>query len=258
MATGALDANGIWQYGEDDSETTFSGLLNKLASSTSATVTRLEGFTGFTGTVPTANLPTIPINKGGTGSTGAAGARQNLGVGLVPIVPSSVTAVGTSATVSTTGRVTMTTLTSITLNDVFSATYQSYLVIWEQNARSADGDVYLQFTTGGTASTGNYNGGVIITGGTVAGLNQSNTTHNIVHTNTASGGFSMNVYYPANDNVRTSFTANSYAWQTTAANNKNLITGGFQNSTTAHDGFKITAAGGASWSGGVSVFGYIR
>lgn len=38
MATGALDANGIWQYGEDDSEATFSALLNKLASSTSTSM----------------------------------------------------------------------------------------------------------------------------------------------------------------------------------------------------------------------------
>lgn len=29
MATGSLDANGIWIFGEDDSEPTFSGLLNK-------------------------------------------------------------------------------------------------------------------------------------------------------------------------------------------------------------------------------------
>lgn len=35
MATGALDANGIWLYGEDDSESTFSGLLNKLGDSVS-------------------------------------------------------------------------------------------------------------------------------------------------------------------------------------------------------------------------------
>lgn len=35
MATGALDANGIWQYGEDDSEATFSALLNKLGASVS-------------------------------------------------------------------------------------------------------------------------------------------------------------------------------------------------------------------------------
>lgn len=38
MATGALDGNGIWQYGEDDSETTFSALLNKVASSVSTQI----------------------------------------------------------------------------------------------------------------------------------------------------------------------------------------------------------------------------
>ncbi len=34
MATGAPGTNGVWQYGEDDSETTFSALLNKAASTT--------------------------------------------------------------------------------------------------------------------------------------------------------------------------------------------------------------------------------
>lgn len=33
MATGALNAQGVWIYGEDDSEPTFSGLLNKLGNS---------------------------------------------------------------------------------------------------------------------------------------------------------------------------------------------------------------------------------
>ena len=38
MATGALDANGVWIYGEDDSATTFSGLLNKLGNSVTGTL----------------------------------------------------------------------------------------------------------------------------------------------------------------------------------------------------------------------------
>lgn len=42
MATGAIDTNGIWQYGEDDSETTFSALLNKLGASTSTQVGNLK------------------------------------------------------------------------------------------------------------------------------------------------------------------------------------------------------------------------
>jgi hypothetical protein len=41
MATGSLDANGIWIYGEDDSEATFSALLNKLGESTSDALTPL-------------------------------------------------------------------------------------------------------------------------------------------------------------------------------------------------------------------------
>lgn len=49
MATGSLDANGIWIYGEDDSEPTFSGLLNKLGDSVS------DKFSG--GKLLTANMP---------------------------------------------------------------------------------------------------------------------------------------------------------------------------------------------------------
>lgn len=63
MATGSLDSNGIWIYGEDDSETTFSGLLNKLGDSVS------DKFTGG-----------LAIASGGTGATTVAGALNNLGV----------------------------------------------------------------------------------------------------------------------------------------------------------------------------------
>lgn len=47
MATGAPDSNGIWIYGEDDSETTFSALLNKLGTSaSSALTTKLNALPG--------------------------------------------------------------------------------------------------------------------------------------------------------------------------------------------------------------------
>lgn len=38
MATGAPGTNGVWQYGEDDSEATFSALLNKAASTTNTQI----------------------------------------------------------------------------------------------------------------------------------------------------------------------------------------------------------------------------
>ncbi len=47
MAIGAPDANGIWIYGEDDSEATFSALLNKLGNSaSSALTTKLNALSG--------------------------------------------------------------------------------------------------------------------------------------------------------------------------------------------------------------------
>jgi hypothetical protein len=53
MATGALDANGVWQYGEDDSEATFSALLNKLGASTSTQVGKRKVLQIVTGTTTT-------------------------------------------------------------------------------------------------------------------------------------------------------------------------------------------------------------
>lgn len=47
MATGAPDSNGIWIYGEDDSEATFSALINKLGTSaSSALTTKLNALPG--------------------------------------------------------------------------------------------------------------------------------------------------------------------------------------------------------------------
>ena len=66
MATGAPGTNGVWQYGEDDSEATFSALLNKVAGTTDTQIgldrgrlTTAEGkITSLEGTRPgTAGKP---------------------------------------------------------------------------------------------------------------------------------------------------------------------------------------------------------
>jgi len=61
MATGSLNAEGVWIYGEDDSEPTFSALLNKLGNSIS---TDLKGriaqiVTGTTSTQVTSSTSTF-------------------------------------------------------------------------------------------------------------------------------------------------------------------------------------------------------
>lgn len=59
MATGSLDANGIWIYGEDDSEATFSALLNKLGDSTSDAVGLVNSKLGKVRQIVTATQPTV-------------------------------------------------------------------------------------------------------------------------------------------------------------------------------------------------------
>lgn len=104
MATGAADANGIWIYGEDDTESTHSALLNKLASSTSTkigqantNITALQAKTTFKGAIVQAK----------TGqSTGSAGAWVNTLWATELIDTDDIFTVGTSETrltVKTTG-----------------------------------------------------------------------------------------------------------------------------------------------------------
>lgn len=137
MATGALDANGIWQYGEDDSEPTFSGLLNKLAGSTSTTVTRLETLTGLN-------------------SSQLATAQDNLRIGYVNISPSTVAQSGGSASANAQGLVTFTGCTSISLNSVFSSTYKHYEITFGSMVTSLGGIVNFRFRNAGADRTGNF------------------------------------------------------------------------------------------------------
>lgn len=119
MATGALDANGIWLYGEDDSEPTASALLNKLGNSVS------DKFDGG-----------LPVANGGTGATTAAAARTSLRIGWHQIgdalvdnlvaAPQLLTTTytyvtGTSFTVTTTGKDARITLKAIYMNGTSGA-----------------------------------------------------------------------------------------------------------------------------------------
>lgn len=64
MATGSL-VNGIWVYGEDDSEPTASALLNKLANSVANKVVALPASAITSGTVAVARLPFASETAGG-------------------------------------------------------------------------------------------------------------------------------------------------------------------------------------------------
>ena len=241
MATGALDANGIWQYGEDDSEPTFSGLINKLASSTSNTVTRLEELSGLTSTQYTTH-------------------RRNLRVGLVPISPGSVGVTSGSASTTSLGHVTFSTAQFLTLNNVFSADYTNYRIILDINNISADNYLYFQLiTTAGTfQNTGYYSTGQAF---------RANGTSFPFYNANAGGALwgNLEANFGAVANVSADI-CNPYESGKTYGTS--MMLGGESNIYTSFpmafavdanvqcNGIFIYTAAAANWSGTIQVFGY--
>lgn len=69
MATGALNAQGVWIYGEDDSETTFSALLNKLGNSVTSNLKgKILQQTYSTATYTISSASATPVTTGLTAS----------------------------------------------------------------------------------------------------------------------------------------------------------------------------------------------
>lgn len=129
MATGAPGSNGVWLYGEDDSETTFSALLNKAGTTVNTQIgadrTRLTA-------LETADATT---NR----------------AGLVPVIPTSVAVnSGSGSFNSSTGLVTFSGgSSSISLNGVFTTTYRNYVLVMNIDAAGAAQAVSMRFRLGG-------------------------------------------------------------------------------------------------------------
>lgn len=131
MATGSYDANGIWQYGEDDNIALFSDLLNLATESTS------DAFTD-----DRARLATL---------------EEGSLAGLIPVVPASVDKTGGSAAVNALGTVTFTGVSSFSLNGIFSTNYRNYRFVLETTASVSSGELRLQMRAAGTnTSSGVY------------------------------------------------------------------------------------------------------
>ena len=237
MATGALDANGIWQYGEDDSEPTFSGMLNKLGNSVSTTVTRLEELGGIT----TAQATT---------------ARNNLRVGMVAISPTSVAVAGGTQSTSTLGLVTFSGATSLSLNGVFTSTYDAYMIVLQMTGHSANSASFMRLRASGTdnsAANYTYSANVITPTTTTRVYQSAQTAAEIEYG--AAGFWGMHTYSVTNAAVA-GHTAVTRQSTYVGASGMETAQGGFyHNVSTAYDGFTIYPGTG-SISGRIQVFAY--
>lgn len=230
MATGSLDANGIWIYGEDDSEATFSGLLNKLGDSTSDAV--------------------------GTINTDITALEGRALSGLVPINPVSVVVASGSATVTTLGQVTFTGASAVSLNGVFTSAYKNYRVLYHAAPTGGTPLTSLRFRTAGTDYSGatHNSSGVNVTGASVAAVNNTNATNWNICLGTAgtSNNVSLDFFNPA----ATGQTNIHYAsYGLNGGSNNSLQVAGIITATNAFDGFTLTASSN-SITGTISVYGY--
>lgn len=233
MATGSYDANGIWNYGEDDNIALFADTLNKLADSTS------DAFTADRGRISTLEAGSL--------------------AGLIPVQPTSIVVATGTAAVNTLGVVTFTGATSITLNNVFSSEYTNYRMVFTLYGASTILNVFGQLTTAGTPLSGTaYNRGTFVTrtdGSTLSGTGGANiSSFSVVvgasnATNMASSFLDITNPYTT---IRKSVVGLCQGYGN--LHETSMIGTGIMD-TNSRDGVKITCSTG-NITGTVQIFGY--
>lgn len=233
MATGAPGTNGVWLYGEDDSEATFSQLLNK-AGTTVNTQLGLDR-----GRLTT--LEARPVS------------------GLVPISPASVVIAGGSGSTTALGQVNFSNATSVSLNNVFSTTYRAYRVTMSLTLGTGAQLTYMRMRVNNADNTGTYVWGYngIRTNGTANGWTSTgNSTAGICVLNAGATGpqtTSFDIYNPGILGPATTWGLTGYWADSVGA--YGAAGAGLHADGAVFTGFTIYP-GGSNISGSIHVFGY--
>lgn len=172
--------------------------------------------------------------------------------GLVLINPTSVTN-GTVTSGQGTVRVAGT-ATTVTINGVFSATYEDYLIV--SKLSFTGGDATLQLTTGGTPANTNYNYSMM-QAYAGAGVTTVRTAAAASHLFMSNGG---GVYQSCTVDLFQPFLAEPTLFQVNNLRNDaaygtpaNYLWYGNHSTATSYDGFRITAGG--NMTGTIAVYG---
>ena len=140
---------------------------------------------------------------------------------------------------------------SVTVTDVFSATYDNYMITINGGVASAGCFLYLQL---GATTTGYYEGrpGVTIPGGTFVGNVTSNGSQFIIGSGTTGNLKAMTQLHSPYLSKNTSHFTGLYGSSTGQAD----VSMGFLNDTTSYTAFTITASTGTLTGGTIRVYGY--
>lgn len=174
--------------------------------------------------------------------------------GMVLLTPTSIAHSGTSASIGANGQVTFTAVTSLSLNGVFSATYDNYVVsvryVGNTDAVAIQARLRASGTDNSTASSYVYQR--LIADST--SVTAARTTTNIYAIGSLDdserSGFSLAVYGPylaqptAFRSVLVSGYSGAYLWDTAATHNQ----------STAYDGLSLIPDSG-NFTGALQVYG---
>jgi hypothetical protein len=176
-------------------------------------------------------------------------------IGSTLIIPSTISNTGGSASIATNGTVSFTSASAISLNNVFSSTYDNYAIILDSNP-STTLDLSFRFRTSGTDnSNANYQKQQIFTTSTtVAGARIANATSlGLLGTMTTRTFFNLIIVNPSLS-LNTGLNVTLNADYSSATPYLAIQSNSF-NSNTIFDGFTIIASTG-NITGSVSVYGY--
>jgi len=213
--------------------------------------------TAGTCTVGTTGSLALAQNGGGTltfisASASVFTASASLS-GLTLVTPTSTANTGGTVTV-TGGKVNVAGSSSVSLNGVFTSTFQNYMVLLDTfQSSSGTPAVTLRLRVAGTDTTsGTYTFGQVyglFTGSTGGGGSTSATSFAIFAANTTQNQSTTLQIFAPQAATRTTYSSMGLAHDALSMH------AGFQSDSTQFDGFTIIIASG-NYSGNITVYGY--
>ena len=180
------------------------------------------------------------------------------GDGLIVMTPTSIDVTGTSGSINADGGVDFTAVTALSLNGVFTSSYDNYLIVCECLQTSGSASTwYTRMRLSGTSDSGNNYAWQFLNAdsSTVSGtrLTPVGQAGLMLPSPTTRSGFYLYLYGPA------LAQATAQRSVTVSGNSSALIRdfAATHSLATAYDGIELTdLGGGAPITGNVRVFGY--
>lgn len=180
--------------------------------------------------------------------------------GLYLIKPTSIASTGTGATISTDGSVSFSAVSSLSLNGIFSADYDNYLLVM-RSVPSAVDNYYIRYRTSeiDNSTASSYTTQYVAANSGLAEASRAINNYGILYytdsANVPINGVAVFIYGP--------YLAQPTAWRTIDASGYGGAyfsdVAGTHNQSTPYDGFTLYRAGASSSiTGRVAVYGMVK